>query len=226
MTTLAALFADTSALDRQPAHVRYAPHARARKVAVMDDSSTDDAQLMLDYASGNARAFELLYARHRSGLYRYLMRHARDPDLANDLFQDVWGRVIANRSRYEPRAKFQTFLFTLAHNCFIDHCRRTAARPRGESIDSTDTEDSLAAPDELRPDIELERADDTARYRAALASLPAEQRDVFLLHEESLLSVEEIAKVVGVGAETAKSRLRYAVNKLKRALTPVASELR
>ena len=170
MTTLAALFADTSALDRQPAHVRYAPHARARKVAVMDDSSTDDAQLMLDYASGNARAFELLYARHRSGLYRYLMRHARDPDLANDLFQDVWGRVIANRSRYEPRAKFQTFLFTLAHNFFIDHCRRTAARPRGESIDSTDTEDSLAAPDELRPDIELERADDTARYRAFLAT--------------------------------------------------------
>ena len=192
----------------------------------MDDSSRDDAQLMLDYAGGNARAFELLYARHRAALYRYLMRHARDPELANDLFQEVWGRVITSRSRYEPRAKFQTFLFTLAHNCFIDHCRRSAVRPRGTSIDDTDTADTLAAPDHSRPDVELERADNSARYRAALAALPAEQRDVFLLHEESALSVEEIAKVVGVGAETAKSRLRYAVNKLKRALTPAAGELR
>ncbi|MCB1623892.1 MAG: RNA polymerase sigma factor [Pseudomonadales bacterium] len=189
------------------------------------DDSCDDAQLMLDYASGNAHAFELLYARHRAPLYRYLMRHARDPELANDLFQDVWGRVIANRSRYEPRAKFQTFLFTLAHNCFIDHCRRTSARPRGTSIDATDTADVLEGPENLRPDVELERADDKARYRAALATLPPEQRDVFLLHEESALSVEEIAKVVGIGTETAKSRLRYAVNKLKRAMTPEPSEI-
>lgn len=226
MSAITASFTTGPLLDGQTGCERYAPRARTRTVAAMDDSSRDDAQLMLDYAGGNARAFELLYARHRAALYRYLMRHARDPELANDLFQEVWGRVIASRSRYEPRAKFQTFLFTLAHNCFIDHCRRSAVRPRGTSIDDTDTADTLAAPDDSRPDVELERADNSARYRAALAALPSEQRDVFLLHEESALSVDEIAKVVGVGAETAKSRLRYAVNKLKRAMTPSAGELR
>ena len=77
------------------------------------------------------RAFETLYSRHRGALYRYLTRQARDGEIANDLFQEVWSRVIVNRARYEPRAKFRTFLFTLAHNCFIDHCRRTKARPAG-----------------------------------------------------------------------------------------------
>ena len=100
---------------------------RTRKVEAV--SEDDDAQLMLAYARGEMRAFETLYARHRGALYRYLVRQARDTETAADLFQEVWSRVIVNRSRYEPRAKFRTFLFTLAHNCFIDHCRRVKARP-------------------------------------------------------------------------------------------------
>jgi RNA polymerase sigma-70 factor (ECF subfamily) len=186
-------------------------------VAVVSDD--EDAQLMLAYARGEMRAFETLYSRHRAALYRYLMRQARDGEIANDLFQEVWSRVVTNRARYEPRAKFSTFLFTLAHNCFIDHCRRVRARPGGIGIDDADAADLLPADDRTRPDRELERSEDTLRYRAALASLPAEQRDVYLLHEESDLSLEEIARVTGVGAETAKSRLRYAVNKLKAAMS-------
>jgi RNA polymerase sigma-70 factor (ECF subfamily) len=85
-------------------------------------------------------------------------------------------------------------------------------------IDAADAADLLRAPEESQPDAKLSRGEATARYRAALATLPAEQRDVYLLHEESELSLEEIARVTGVGAETAKSRLRYAVNKLKAAL--------
>ena len=116
------------------------------------------------------------------------------------------------------RARFRTFLFTLAHNCFIDHCRRVKSRPQGTGIEDADAADMLAADDGSRPDVELERDEGTRRYRAALATLPPEQRDVYLLHEESDLSLEEIALVTGVGAETAKSRLRYAVGKLKAAL--------
>ncbi len=190
---------------------------RARvKVAIVSDD--EDAQLMLAYARGEMRAFETLYARHRAALYRYLMRQARDNEIANDLFQEVWSRVVTNRSRYEPRAKFSTFLFTLAHNCFIDHCRRTRARPAGMGIEDADAADLLPADDRVRPDRVLERSEERRRYRAALDALPAEQRDVYLLHEESDLSLEEIARVTGVGAETAKSRLRYAVNKLKAAM--------
>jgi RNA polymerase sigma-70 factor (ECF subfamily) len=189
---------------------------RRAKVALV--SNDEDAQLMLAYARGDMRAFETLYSRHRAALYRYLMRQARDPDIANDLFQEVWSRVVTNRARYEPRAKFSTFLFTLGHNCFIDHCRRTRARPAGMGIDDADAADLLAADERISPDRELERSEDKQRYRVALDSLPAEQRDVYLLHEESDLSLEEIARVTGVGAETAKSRLRYAVNKLKAAM--------
>jgi len=196
--------------------VRFARPARARTVGIVSDD--EDAQLMLAYARGEMRAFETLYSRHRGALYRYLTRQARDGEVANDLFQEVWSRVIVNRTRYEPRAKFRTFLFTLAHNCFIDHCRRTKARPAGLGIDDADAADLLPACEESQPDMALSRDETTRRYRAALATLPAEQRDVYLLHEESDLSLDEIARVTGVGAETAKSRLRYAVAKLKAAL--------
>jgi RNA polymerase sigma-70 factor (ECF subfamily) len=195
---------------------RFARADATRRVATMSDD--EDAQLMLAYARGEMGAFESLYSRHRGALYRYLMRQARDPEITNDLFQEVWSRVIVNRARYEPRAKFRTFLFTLAHNCFIDHCRRTKARPAGTNIEDADAADLLPASDDSRPDTKLERDESSARYRAALATLPPEQRDVYLLHEESDLSLEEIARVTGVGAETAKSRLRYAVSKLKAAL--------
>jgi RNA polymerase sigma-70 factor (ECF subfamily) len=182
-------------------------------------SDDEDAQLMLAYARGEMRAFETLYARHRGALYRYLIRQARDGEIANDLFQEVWSRIIVNRARYEPRAKFRTFLFTLAHNCFIDHCRRSKARPSGMGIDDADAADLLPAAEESQPESLLACAEAQSRYRAALATLPAEQRDVYLLHEESDLSLEEIARVTGVGTETAKSRLRYAIAKLKSALS-------
>jgi RNA polymerase sigma-70 factor, ECF subfamily len=203
------------AAGREPA--RFARPARARRVAIVSDD--DDAQLMLAYARGEMRAFETLYSRHRGALYRYLMRQSRDGEIANDLFQEVWSRVVLNRSRYEPRAKFRTFLFTLAHNCFIDHCRRTRARPGGLGIEDADAADMLPADEAQRPDNALSRSEQSQRYRAALAALPAEQRDVYLLHEESDLSLDEIARVTGVGTETAKSRLRYAVGKLKAALS-------
>jgi len=196
--------------------VRFARPKLARRVELVTDD--EDAQLMLAYGRGEMRAFETLYSRHRAALYRYLVRQARDAEIANDLFQEVWSRVIVIRSRYEPRAKFRTFLFTLAHNCFIDHCRRVKSRPAGLVLEDADAADLLPADDASRPDASMERDENSRRYRAALATLPQEQRDVYLLHEESDLSLEEIARITGVGAETAKSRLRYAVGKLKAAL--------
>jgi RNA polymerase sigma-70 factor, ECF subfamily len=177
----------------------------------------DDGDLMLRYTRGDIRAFEALYGRHRGPLYRYLMRHTRNAETASDLFQEVWSRVISSRNRYEPRAQFRTFLFRIAHNCFIDHYRRATARSES-TADGEDWETGLPAPDHERPDTRAEHAETLARYRAALAALPAEQRDVFLLYEESGLSLEEIAAISAVGTETAKSRLRYAVAKLRAAL--------
>jgi RNA polymerase sigma-70 factor, ECF subfamily len=201
-----------------PAVPAFRPAAVPRKVHAMAD--VDDGELMLLYASGDLRAFETLYRRHRSALYRYLARHTRDPEVANDIFQEVWSRVISSRSRYEPRAKFSTFLYRIAHNCFIDHCRRSSARHDKANVSNEefDLEKVLPAPAADLPDARAEHAQTLTRYRSALASLPSEQRDTFLLYEESGLTLEEIGSITGVSMETAKSRLRYALNKLRTAL--------
>ena len=176
----------------------------------------DDDELMQRYARGDMRAFETLYRRHKTALYRYLVRQARNPETANDLFQETWSKVVTSRDRYEPRAQFRTFLFRIAHNCFVDHCRRASVR--NESSGGEDGwEGMLPGSEQDQPDTRAEQAELTTRYRAALSTLPAEQRDVFLLYESGL-SLDEVASVTAVGAETAKSRLRYAVSKLRAAL--------
>jgi RNA polymerase sigma-70 factor (ECF subfamily) len=199
-----------------PSLERCFPVERARKVRAME--SDDDAELMQRYAKGDMRSFELLYSRHRVALYRYLARHARDPEVANDLFQEVWSKVIANRARYEPRAKFRTFLFRIAHNCFVDHYRRSSLRPKQDSPEGQDWEEILPAPEHHSPHALAENEELFQRYQTALNALPPEQREVFLLYEESGLSLDEIGAITGVGMETAKSRLRYALSKLRAAL--------
>lgn len=187
-----------------------------RTVVAVDPIDGDDAALMQAYAAGDIRAFERLYARHKAALYRYLLRQARERELANDLFQETWSRVVTSRARYEPRARFQTFLYTIAHNCFIDHCRRSAVRPKADN--DADAEQLLSAPVSDQPDSQAERSELRARYHRALENLPGEQRDAFLLYEESGLSLDEIGSITGTNMETAKSRLRYAVAKLRLAL--------
>jgi RNA polymerase sigma-70 factor, ECF subfamily len=182
----------------------------------------DDCGLMLRYAGGDLQAFAALYSRHRSALYRYLVRHVREAPAADDLFQEVWSRVIAHRASYQPRAKFSTFLYRIAHNCCVDYRRRASIRlhrPAYEEDMDESGQPALCAPERDLPEARAEQAELLARYRAALDRLPSEQRDVFLLYEQSGLTLEEIAAVTGVGAETAKSRLRYALSKLRRALS-------
>ncbi len=178
----------------------------------------DDGALMLRYARGDLSAFTRLYERHKGALYRYLLRQTREQSITEDLFQEVWSRVIASRERYQPLARFSTFLFSIAHNCFIDHCRRGGTSPtaRAESLD--EALDGLADSAHRSPERQAESAQLAARLRAALDRLPVEQREVFVLHEEAGLSLEEIGELTGVGMETAKSRLRYALGKLRQSL--------
>lgn len=178
----------------------------------------DDADLMLRYANGEAQAFDLLYARHKGPLYRYLLRQCRDRAVADDLFQDVWDRVIRNRKHYQVRAKFATFLYRIAHNCAVDQFRLRARRRDDQSDPVEDSSESLLAPDTERPDRQFADAQFRDAFQRALDSLPDEQRAVFLLYEESGLGLDEIGEITGVGMETAKSRLRYAVSKLRKAL--------
>jgi RNA polymerase sigma-70 factor (ECF subfamily) len=179
---------------------------------------TDDATLMLRYRDGDARAFEILYERHKGPLYRYLQRMCGRREVADDLFQEVWSKVIASRGRYEARAQFNTFLFRIAHNCAIDHFRRSGRPHEGAAQDIDEVVEQVGGAEQDRPDAALSEAQVRRDFRRALEQLPAEQRDVFVLYEESGLTLEEIGRITGVAMETAKSRLRYAVAKLRAAL--------
>jgi RNA polymerase sigma-70 factor, ECF subfamily len=179
---------------------------------------TDDATLMLRYRDGDARAFELLYERHKGPLYRYLQRMCGRREVADDLFQEVWSKVIASRSRYEVRAQFNTFLFRIAHNCAVDYFRRSGRPHESAAQDVDEIAEEIGAAEHERPDAALSEAQVRSDFRRALAELPPEQRDVFVLYEESGLTLEEIGRITGVAMETAKSRLRYAVAKLRTAL--------
>jgi len=176
----------------------------------------DDKTLMIRYRKGDETAFELLYSRHRGPLYRYFLRHGVDRETAAELFQEVWAKVIQARKRYEPTAKFTTFMYTLAHNVRVDHHRRAGRRPDLAAV-SNDPE-LITAPTRGNPDSVVEVSATMRRFRAALDQLPSDQRDAFLLREEGGLSLADIAGATGVSAETAKSRLRYAVRKLRDAL--------
>lgn len=177
------------------------------------DNAVEDSALMLRYKDGDLAAFETLYARHNGTVYRYLLRLCRDRDNAADVFQDVWGKIINARDNYRPSAKFTTFLFRVAHNCFIDHLRRNRRHYHTANIEP----DLQPHPgDDL--EIETERSLARRRLECALLELPDEQRDVFLLHEEAGLNLDQIAAVTGSNRETSKSRLRYAIKKLRVAI--------
>jgi RNA polymerase sigma-70 factor, ECF subfamily len=183
------------------------------------ESLDEDAKLMLRYRDGDGDAFSALYARHKGPLYRYLLRQVRNAGAAADLFQEVWSRLIATRSRYEARAKFATYLFHIAHNCTMDFFRRDlrlhhAAHSNDPALQPSEPE----VPEHQRPDGIAEFAEQQSALLAAVSALPQAQREAFLLHEETGLTIEEIARVTDVGIETAKSRLRYAVRKLKKSL--------
>lgn len=176
-----------------------------------------DSALMLRYKDGDVAAFETLYRRHNDSLYRYLLRRGLNRDAAEDVFQDVWSKIIKSRSSYRPTAQFTTFLYRVAYNCFIDHIRKNK-RHLAESR----TDPDLSANPTDEPDLIAEKSLARNRLDAALLVLPNEQRDVFLLHEEAGLTLDAIAHVIGVNRETAKSRLRYAMNKLRAALAEPA----
>ena len=177
------------------------------------DTAPEDSALMLRYCDGDVAAFETLYRRHNDALYRYLLRRCRHREQAEDVFQEVWGKIIKARDTYRPTAKFTTFLYRVAHNCFIDHLRRNKRHTQTVDVEPDTQPDSGD-----QPELQVERSLARRRLDAALKTLPDEQRDVFLLYEEAGLSLDEIASITGSNRETAKSRLRYANNKLRAAI--------
>ena len=201
---------------------------------------TDDA-LMAAYASGDARAFEQLYARHQAGLYRFVRRLLGTALNAqtDEVFQDTWLRVVQARARWAPQgATFRTWLYTLAHHRVIDMLRRSG---REVSIDAFDGEgdepwepQSTAAWQHWPAPASAgaSHTEELAFWRragekllACLEQLPLPQRSAFLLHHDDGLALDEVASALEVGFETAKTRLRYAMSKLRTCMGAYLSPL-
>jgi RNA polymerase sigma-70 factor (ECF subfamily) len=186
----------------------------------MEDLSDED--LMLQYGAGDAEAFEILYRRHKDALYRFVRRQCRDPDIAYDLVHDIWIKLIKARRRYRPRARFTTYLFTLARNRMIDYYRSQAGSglKTGREPSPIDVEDLPNAVDG-GPERQAQIAEVLLASLDRLHSLPPVQREAILLYLEGL-SMAEIAEITQVPQEAARSRVRRALAKLRAGLEDMA----
>lgn len=172
------------------------------------------------YAQGDVAAFETLYRRHEMRVWRYLARNVRNQATADELMQEVWFAVARDAVRYRPSARFTTWLFTIAHHRVIDWVRAGRRLVSLETLghESPALAEALTADAAASPLASAVARDQTSAVAAALAQLPEEQREAFLLQMEGDFGVEEIAAITGASFETAKSRLRYARTKLRELL--------
>ena len=185
----------------------------------LDSSEASDETLMLQYQQGEQAAFEALYRRYKDVLYRYFLKHCSDREQSEELYQEVWIKLINSTARYTPKAKFKSYLFTIAHNTLIDFYRKAKSAQTIEFEDAEITEDFTNNPATLAlPEDEFTLKQKTKLFMQALEELPADQKEAAILHFEQEMSVQEIAEITKVKTETAKSRLLYAKNKLKAAI--------
>ena len=191
--------------------------AVGNRLHAMDSSQTDET-LMLRYATGDTVAFEQLYTRHKGPVYRYILKLCHNEAIAEELYQEVWMKLIKARENYVASAKFTTWLYKLAHNQFIDHYRKQNIRIVMDSLIEPDTIETEQYGD-CNPEQQLQLNQTIDRFNQVLESLPQEQREVFLLREETGMNLQEIAETIGINYEAAKSRLRYAINKLRTVLS-------
>jgi len=180
-------------------------------------SELNDEQLMLKYAKGDVSAFEVLYFKHKGGLFRYCLRQFSNRAIAEECFQEIWMKVINNRTNYQPTALFTTYLYRIAQNHVIDIFRKEKKRANDCEYDEISSE--IITP--IQQVTEAEIKDQQAmivELRKQISSLPFEQKNTLLLKLDTGLSLDEISHVLDCGKETVKSRLRYATSKLKELL--------
>ncbi len=180
------------------------------------DAERDDDALMRAWAAGEAEAFEPLYSRHRSPLFRFLLRQLRVQATAERVFLDVWQHVVASRGRFRPGARFATWLYQVASQRLAEQGRTAPHRPIAPH-------EGMAGPERNAtpgpPGQALSVFEERRRLQRALEALPTDQREVVVLRLEQALSLDEIAAITGAHRETVQSRLRDAMGALKARLS-------
>ena len=178
-----------------------------------------DEQLMHAYRNGDLQAFDELFSRFKNSLFRYLARQTNNMAVTEELFQETWAALIKNRKNYTVKAKFKTYLFHIAHNKVIDFYRSNKNN-KNDILSYEEHHDDLASDEVIKDDLSI-KIDITKKYERLLKlleTLPAAQRDTFLMHEEAGMTLPEIAETMNVSRETVKSRLRYAMQRLRKGM--------
>lgn len=203
-----------------------------------------DETLLKQYANGDFAAFEQLYTRNKGGLFRYLLRQVHNKALVEDIFQEVWGKVVSNAATFQESATFKTWLYTIARNKVIDHVRHLKVvnqvmehpfrnTPNTDALNNNvsnnddynnaqDTMSALAdsygsltqAPDTLHNSMRNAQA-----IEHCLEKLPKHQLDCFLLREEAGMTANAIAEVMSLTLEAAKSRVKTSYKNLRACLS-------
>ena len=185
---------------------------------------SDDAELMLAFRKGDESAFVKLIERYQVPLINHFYRLLFDRHIAEDLTQEVFIRLDQHKASYEPVAKFATYLYRIARNCWIDHLRRTKHEREVLSLDAAD-EDELSFHDQVpaptEPPVEAARRSELAEeVGRTVELLPESQREVFVLAVIDGMKYLEIAEVLGVPVGTVKSRMHNALRTLRGRLAP------
>lgn len=196
-----------------------------------DSEVASDETLLRQFGEGNRAAFRILVAKYKTPLYNFALRQLRSHALAEDVVQDTFVRVVQGAKEFQNASKFSTWLYTIARNLCIDQVRKSSLRKHPSLEQGTGGEDGPSLGEQLSdPRSNVERSAVSAelkgRILAAVESLPADQREVFLLREVSNLPFKEIAEVTGVPENTVKSRMRYALERLQEALREFESHAR
>jgi RNA polymerase sigma-70 factor (ECF subfamily) len=203
--------------------------ASAGSAGSVQDTRTDEA-LMVGFRDGEGRAFDVLVLRHRRGLFNFLLRSVQNRSRAEEMLQEVFLRVVRSKERYEQTAKFTTWVYTIARNLCVDESRRAkfrrtvsldAPRRGADGDDGPGMLESVAA-DQVATDDAAAAPQLRGRIAKAIELLPDDQREVFLMRQVSGLSFKEIGEIVGAPENTVKSRMRYALDKLRTELKDFA----
>jgi len=187
-----------------------------------------DTDLMLRFQAGEAECFDDLVARYRKPLLGFLYRMVGDLAACEDLLQEAFLRVYQHRSRYQPQARFSTWIYQISQNLALNYIRDHRRDKLGDSLDAPAPGlDADAAPRQL-PDrsptaeqalLAQSIADHrTQRIRAAIAALPERQRSAVVLHKYQGLNYSEIGGILGLSESATKSLLFRAYETLRRGL--------
>ncbi len=182
---------------------------------------------MQRYQGGDRTVFPELVRRHKTPVYNFILRQIRMPAAAEDLTQDVFVRVVQNASEFRHSSRFSTWIYAIARNLAIDHIRKMSLR-KHPSLDHPTPQDGADGPTlgertaDRHPSATVDRAvisnELSFRIQSAVEELPDDQREVFLLREVGNVPFKDIADMVGVSENTIKSRMRYALERLQKAL--------